>query len=341
MQIGEVIRKYRKSADMTQEEMANRLGVTAPAVNKWENGNSYPDITLLAPIARLLGISTDELLSYHEELSSEEIQELVRTANTKFQEENYEDVFRWIKKELELYPNCEQLIWQMAVMLDANRLLKGLPDSDDYDDYICSCYTRVLSSKDETLRYHAADSLFGFYMRKEEYETAGKYLQYLSVQNPERKRKQAEIYQKTGRIQEAYKTYEELLFAEYQVVSGILTGMYMLALQEHDSSKAHLLIEKQSGLARLFEMGKYYEISCRLDLAAFEKDAKNSAEIMSQMLDSVDDIFCFRNSPLYEHMTFKEPQANFIEKLKNNLILCFQDKETFNFLEEQTNYANE
>ena len=73
MQIGEVIRKYRKSADMTQEEMANRLGVTAPAVNKWENGNSYPDITLLAPIARLLGISTDELLSYHEELSSEEI----------------------------------------------------------------------------------------------------------------------------------------------------------------------------------------------------------------------------------------------------------------------------
>lgn len=341
MQIGEVIRKYRKSADMTQEEMANRLGVTAPAVNKWENGNSYPDITLLAPIARLLGISTDELLSYREELSSEEIQELVRTANTKFQEENYEDVFRWIKKELELYPNCEQLIWQMAVMLDANRLLKGLPDSDDYDDYICSCYTRVLSSKDETLRYHAADSLFGFYMRKEEYETAGKYLQYLSVQNPERKRKQAEIYQKTGRIQEAYKTYEELLFAEYQVVSGILTGMYMLALQEHDSSKAHLLIEKQSGLARLFEMGKYYEISCRLDLAAFEKDAKNSAEIMSQMLVSVDDIFCFRNSPLYEHMTFKEPQANFIEKLKNNLILCFQDKETFNFLEEQTNYANE
>ena len=341
MQIGEVIRKYRKSADMTQEEMANRLGVTAPAVNKWENGNSYPDITLLAPIARLLGISTDELLSYHEELSSEEIQALVRTADNKFQTENYEDVFHWIKKELEKYPNCDQLIWQMAVMLDANRLLKGLPDSDDYDDYICSCYTRVLSSKDETLRYHAADSLFGFYMRKEEYETAGKYLQYLSVQNPERKRKQAEIYQKTGRIQEAYKTYEELLFAEYQVVSGILTGMYMLALQEHDSSKAHLLIEKQSGLARLFEMGKYYEISCRLDLAAFEKDAKNSAEIMSQMLDSVDDIFCFRNSPLYEHMTFKEPQANFIEKLKNNLILCFQDKETFNFLEEQTNYANE
>lgn len=334
MQIGEVIRKYRKSADMTQEEMANRLGVTAPAVNKWENRNSYPDITLLAPIARLLGISTDELLSYHEELSSEEIQALVRTADNKFQTENYEDVFHWIKKELEKYPNCDQLIWQMAVMLDANRLMKDLPDSGNYADYICSCYTHVLGSTDETLRCHAADSLFGFYMRKEEYETAGKYLQYFSVQNPERKRKQAEIYQKTGRIQEAYKTYEELLFAEYQVVNGILTGMYMLALQENNSSKAHLLIDKQSGLARLFEMGKYYEASCRLDLAAFEQDAKSAAEIMSQMLDSVDHIFSFRSSPLYEHMTFKDPQSDFIEKLKNNLISCFQDKETFNFLEE-------
>lgn len=40
MNIGETIRKYRKDRNLTQEEMANRLGVTAPAVNKWENGGS-------------------------------------------------------------------------------------------------------------------------------------------------------------------------------------------------------------------------------------------------------------------------------------------------------------
>ena len=38
MQIGSVIRKYRKECRLTQEEMAKRLGVTTPAVNKWENG---------------------------------------------------------------------------------------------------------------------------------------------------------------------------------------------------------------------------------------------------------------------------------------------------------------
>ena len=41
MNIGEVIRKNRKSKGLTQEEMARRLGVTAPAVNKWESGVSH------------------------------------------------------------------------------------------------------------------------------------------------------------------------------------------------------------------------------------------------------------------------------------------------------------
>ena len=44
MQIGSVIRKYRKECGLTQEEMAKRLGVTTPAVNKWENGNTNPDV---------------------------------------------------------------------------------------------------------------------------------------------------------------------------------------------------------------------------------------------------------------------------------------------------------
>ena len=48
MNIGNVIKKYRKELGYTQEEMAKRLGVTTPAVNKWENGNSNPDIELLA-----------------------------------------------------------------------------------------------------------------------------------------------------------------------------------------------------------------------------------------------------------------------------------------------------
>lgn len=80
-------KKYRKEAGMTQEEMANRLGVTTPAVNKWENSNSKPDIELLAPIARLLDISLDTLLSFHEKLSDTEIEEIIRKMDRMFSEE--------------------------------------------------------------------------------------------------------------------------------------------------------------------------------------------------------------------------------------------------------------
>ena len=90
MDMGVVIKKYRKEAGMTQEEMANRLGVTTPAVNKWENSNSKPDIELLAPIARLLDISLDTLLSYHEYLSDTEIEEIIRKMDMMFSEEGYE-----------------------------------------------------------------------------------------------------------------------------------------------------------------------------------------------------------------------------------------------------------
>lgn len=98
MSIGTVIKKYRKIKNLTQEEMAGRLGVTAPAVNKWENENSYPDIMLLAPIARLLDISVDTLLSFRENLTEEEINEIVREADTRLKEESYDEAFSGRRK---------------------------------------------------------------------------------------------------------------------------------------------------------------------------------------------------------------------------------------------------
>ena len=61
--IGNRISKYRKEKGLTQEELAAKLGVSSQAVSKWENDASCPDISLLAQLCRILGISTDELLT--------------------------------------------------------------------------------------------------------------------------------------------------------------------------------------------------------------------------------------------------------------------------------------
>ena len=64
--IGEKISYYRKQKSMTQEQLANQIGISAQAVSGWEREVGYPDITLLPGISHALGISIDELLGNDE-----------------------------------------------------------------------------------------------------------------------------------------------------------------------------------------------------------------------------------------------------------------------------------
>ena len=62
MTIGERIKELRKKKDLTQEKVADFLCVSYQAVSKWECGLSSPDLALIVPLAKLLGVTTDELL---------------------------------------------------------------------------------------------------------------------------------------------------------------------------------------------------------------------------------------------------------------------------------------
>ena len=86
MPISTVIREKRKKLGLTQEQLADRLGVTPPAVNKWEKGISCPDISILAPLARLLETDVNTLLCFHEEMSDEEIARLCNEIAEKAQQ---------------------------------------------------------------------------------------------------------------------------------------------------------------------------------------------------------------------------------------------------------------
>ena len=61
--LGMRIAEYRKVKGMKQDELAEKLGVSAQAVSKWENDVSCPDIMTLPELAKLLGVTTDELLT--------------------------------------------------------------------------------------------------------------------------------------------------------------------------------------------------------------------------------------------------------------------------------------
>ena len=77
MKIGQKILQLRKEKGLTQEQLADELGVSAAAVSKWETDNSYPDITLLCPLARALGTNVDTLLQFEQTLSDDEVINMV------------------------------------------------------------------------------------------------------------------------------------------------------------------------------------------------------------------------------------------------------------------------
>ena len=72
MRIGEQIKNYRKTVGLTQEQVANYLGVSTLVVNKWEKRNTYLEI-LLPLLVRLLKIDMNELFSFREKLMEKEI----------------------------------------------------------------------------------------------------------------------------------------------------------------------------------------------------------------------------------------------------------------------------
>ena len=59
LQIGNRIRELRKASGMTQEQLAEQIGISFQAVSKWENNIALPDISLVPALARIFGVTTD------------------------------------------------------------------------------------------------------------------------------------------------------------------------------------------------------------------------------------------------------------------------------------------
>lgn len=71
MEFGEKVKAVRTKAGLTQEQFAQRLGVTRQAVSNWENGRNLPDIGVVIAMSRTFGVSLDELILGGEDMAQE------------------------------------------------------------------------------------------------------------------------------------------------------------------------------------------------------------------------------------------------------------------------------
>lgn len=160
MKINEIIRKKRLAKGLTQEQAASRLGVSPPAVNKWEKGVTYPDITLLPALARLLDTDLNTLLSFQEELSDQEIEafqnELLAAAET----EGTQKAFALAMEKLREFPSCDTLVLSTALTLEGLICFYGKPDGDEAEDVLERLYVQAAGSADAPTANQAKVMLF-------------------------------------------------------------------------------------------------------------------------------------------------------------------------------------
>ena len=120
--IGKFIFELRKEKKMTQQELADKIGVTDRAISKWENGRGMPDLSLMKPLCDVLGITLNELIS-GERIEKKELQ--------KKSEENILKTINYSNKKtkyFKLFLGCLITIFLLLVLMfviDVRRMNKN------------------------------------------------------------------------------------------------------------------------------------------------------------------------------------------------------------------------
>lgn len=304
MKINEMIKERRKELGLTQEQIADRLGVTAPAVNKWEKGTSYPDITLLPALARLLGTDLNTLLSFKEELTDREIADFSNEVTAAVETHGLEQAFTMALEKVHEYPSCDSLIINTALLLDGLAIFyPDEPVTARYAGNIEALYERAAKSQDLKIRNHAQAMLVSKYMKLKEYDKAEALLSEIPSEAPFDKRQlQANLYVAKNDMDAAIKITEERLLSETSNVLSALFTLTGIALKNEAYDDAEYMAVRASEFTRLFDLWDYSAHVAWLDVYTVKKDTAKCMETFEKLLNAAKKPWNLQNSPLYRHV---------------------------------------
>ena len=239
LKIGEIIYNLRKEKGVTQETLAEFLGISTPAVSKWETGQSYPDIVLLPEIASYFGVTIDYIMSFAPDLTKEEAMDIYHQLADAFSKEDFEKVYNECKSFLKKYNNCYFLHLQIGnLLLNHIDRLQEPARIPEILEFASSIFKKiVLSTTEPKLRHEANYSLGISYM------FAGRADDVIEVMKnavdtflpPEILLAQA--YQMKGNTEEAKTILQGYVF---QCLVGLLNACPALSFISADSSEKAL-----------------------------------------------------------------------------------------------------
>ena len=123
--LGRVLIENRRKRGITQEELAEYIGVSKAAVSKWEIGMTYPDISLLPRLASYFNISIDELMGYKPQMDTADIRKWYSRLAREFAEGAFEETLEQSRKLAKQYCACYPLLFHIGSLLVNHAMLAG------------------------------------------------------------------------------------------------------------------------------------------------------------------------------------------------------------------------
>lgn len=329
MKIHEIIRERRTALGMTQEQVASYLGVSAPAVNKWEKAVTCPDITLLPALARLLGTDLNTLLSFQEELTEQEIGRFLNELAKDAQEYGAEHAFELGMEKIREYPSCGPLILNVALTLQGLFALQPTERQvSSHTNEIEELYKRAAKSKDDRVCRQAKAMLVSIYLNRQEYEEAEKRIDEMPDETSvltDKKRMRANLLMKQQRWEEAAQLLEYKLLSDLNAVQSNLWLLLELAGKEGRKEDARRLAGAASQMTSLFDLWEYNSYVSTFQLAVLEQDVKNCLSALQGMFSSILTPWSTAHSPLYRHLPKKKSGEGFGKEILLGIIRALEN----------------
>ena len=141
----ENFKSMRKQRGLTQEQIAETLGVSCQAVSKWETNSSYPDISLLPIIADYFGVSVDYLIGHDTSKQIEEINTACVQVGELFDQSRYWEAIPILREMLIKHPGNEKLMYNLAWALSGT-----CKDSEENYQEAILLYHKILEISTDT-----------------------------------------------------------------------------------------------------------------------------------------------------------------------------------------------
>ncbi len=147
--LGRILLENRRRLGITQDELAEYLGVSKAAVSKWETETTYPDILMLPRLASYFNITIDELMGYEPQLDTRQIRELYAHLSEEFAVLPFDQALEHCREAARKYCSCYPLLFQIGSLLINHSMMAGPEGSDGITDEAITLFRKVKTGTDD------------------------------------------------------------------------------------------------------------------------------------------------------------------------------------------------